>query len=222
MNRRLLAASLAAVLAPIASADVITGKYSGQYSKNVTIQTPTYNGGASGSVPTVTFNWQRTDSPGPGVDNLIANEFVTYCVDLGQSVSSGTNHTYDVLTTAQAGYSQGVSDRLGRLWSSFQGDVNNATESAAFQTAIWEVLLDTDGDVSTGLFKASSPSSVTNQAQAWVDAVMDANYSGGTAELRVLHSQSVQDQITVVPAPGFAFLFCAGLLAAKRRGRATT
>lgn len=90
-------------------------------------------------------------------------------------------------------------------------------ESAAFQSAIWEILYDTDKDGSTGAFTIDNPAPVKSLAQSYLDTVNDPLYAGNTVSLVVLRSESAQDQITVIPTPGSLALFGLGACFVARR-----
>ncbi len=213
-----IATAVVLIAAAGASADTIKAKFTSSLSKDATITSPTYSGGDASNVKTVFYHWTRQDTPGPGVNSSIPKTFNTYCVDLAQSVSAGTNYTFEVRTPAQHGYSANQTDILGKLWGGFFGLIDTSTESAAFQLAVWETVFDSDGALSTGSFKASSPSSAISLAQTWLDTVKAPGYSGPVAELVVLHSPTAQDQITVIPTPGsMALLGLACMVIGRRR-----
>ncbi len=203
-------------IAGSASAGTITASFNASHSQGINIDAP---GHYVGNVTTVTFNWTRPDSPGVGVDTILPSTFNTWCIDLDQSVSSGVNHTYTVLGGAEYGLSGTQITLLSRLFGKYGGGVDNATKSAAFQAAVWEIRYDTDNVLTTSSFKLNTTGNIRTLAQSWLDDVTSANYTGGTMDIYVLQSNTVQDQVTgMVPTPGAGLLVAAaGLLAMPRR-----
>ena len=200
-----------------ASADFLTATWTGQYNQGTSVEVE----GEPRNVKTVTFNWTRIDSPGPNIDDTIAQHFTSYCVEINDGIgSSGSPHVYEVLTPAQAGYSAQQDLLFGRLWASFQPLVNSKTTSAAFQLAIWEIAIDGDGNITAGDFQAFSPNAAVTLAESWLSEITSVNYVGGYVPMRVLFSETKQDQITAVPSPGsLALLALGGMLAVGRRRR---
>lgn len=218
-----LAATLAA--AGLASAATVKGNYDADYSKDVTITSPVRNG----SVNTNQFEWSRTDiaPPAPGADLTISSNFITYCVELSQSIGSSSDKTFNVVTPAAHGFSPTQTSLILNLWGTYLPTVNSSNESAAFQAAIWEIVYDTDLSLTSGSFKLNTSGTIRNTAQAWLDGISAPSYSytGPNLALAVLESASVQDQITVmqvVPTPASAAMGLAGcvFLMARRRPRA--
>ncbi len=212
--RTLLAAGVAAAAAVAsANAETVTAHYSSSYAMGVDVtDTPIQNGG----ITTVTFNWARVDSAGPGVDSILPANFIAYCCEIGQTVSGGTDYVYDVQTAAQHGFSATQETLLSRLWWSYQGSVNSPETSAAFQMAVWELSFDTGADLSAGTFTGNSPSNVVTLSQSWLDNVKSPSYAGGLVPINVLHNAGAQDQL--VPTPGsLALLGMSGLVSRRRR-----
>ncbi|MDE1947887.1 MAG: PEP-CTERM sorting domain-containing protein [Burkholderiales bacterium] len=101
-------------------------------------------------------------STGYGFGSAIA-DFVTYSVDLGQSLqfSSATANYKLMAGSADTLWSSGVSSRLGQLMSyvDSNGLVSNAAQSSALQLAIWNVVYDGDNTVGGGSFRELSNAS---------------------------------------------------------------
>ncbi len=174
----------------------------------------------SGNVNTVTFQWTRTDAPGPSVDTSISDRFISFCVELEQSIRSNVDYNFEVLTSAQAGYTPEQDLALRLLWASHINDVVGGTSSAAFQLAVWEIRYDTDRNLSTGTFIANSPEGSLTLAQGWLNTLSSTTTLRDLPELRVLWNDDAQDQLTVeIPEPGAGACVMAGLLMLRRRRR---
>lgn len=197
-----------------AHAGTVTARYSGSYGQGVDVTlTPTING----SVQTVTFNWVRTDTAGPGVDSTVESSFIAYCCELGQNVSGNTDYTYTVQTAAEHGFTPMQEMLLGRLWASYKNGVNSPETSAAFQMAVWELSFDTGADLGTGNFLGNGGPAVVALSQSYLNAITSPSYGGGQHQIRVLHHPTAQDQL--IPTPGSLALLGLGGLAAGRRRR---
>lgn len=205
--------ALLATLAASANAGTITAHYNGLYSQGATVNQDSV---FAGNVSTVTFEWTRTDTPGPGVDNTLSSPFRAYCIEIVQNVSGNTDYTYNVVSASAHGFSPLQEILLGRLWASYQSSVVDSTSSAAFQLAVWELAFDSGADLSVGDFTASDPSASIMLAQGWLSAISSNSYSGGQAPISVLEHPSAQDQL--VPTPGsLALLATGGVLSARRK-----
>lgn len=224
MNTRTIAVFAVATIvaaAGQASADTVRGKFTTSFDKDVNVTSVPRSGG----VRTVQFAWDRTDVAGPGVDSTLDDKFTTYCIDLAQNVTANTNFTFNVMTPVQYGFTPTQTNLLSWLWADMLPEVNTKDESAAFQLAVWEIVYDTNGLMSSGSFKANSPDSPKTIAQGWLNSITSPGYvvSNPMPTLRILQSDTAQDQLTVfypaIPAPGAGVLALAGcgMLAARRR-----
>ena len=213
-QNRAFAAGMVAI-ASAAYGDTVTARFTADYSRTIDI---TYVGDREESQRTVLFRWTRQDSPGPGVDSTLPVHFTGYCVELAQSVSANTNHVYQVLTPAEAGYNPVQALLLSRLWATYLPGVDTDNESGAFQMAVWELTFDGGViDLSAGNFQGHGPSAVRNLASAWLSDISSVGYAGGTAPLRILHNDRVQDML--VPTPGSLALLGLGGALMRRRKR---
>lgn len=203
-----------------ALADTVTAFYTSTFDQDVNHS----RGGNTNDQRTVKFNWSRTDGGpdggGSGVDVTVPAAFPTYCVDLDQNVSANTNYTFEVQSFAQAGFGATQELYLERLWGTYFSSVTDSTVSAAFQMAVWELTFDTGGDLANGNYRGNSAPSVVAAAQIMLSDVTSGSFSGLTQDLVVLHSDSVQDQITPpIPAPGAIALAGLSAAVAYRRRR---
>ena len=173
----------------------------------------------------------RIDSAGPGVDIAIAADFPAYCVELGESVLAGVlpeygpgrGHQVSPLLGAKTS-SGGVlfdpsrTDRMERLWGTFQSSMVSVTDHAAFQIAVWEIAFDHDMDAfnKTGTMYGAVDAARL-QAQGFLSFI--AGGGGSAQPLELLSDPGVQDLITAAPTPGTVLLLGAGALVLARRRR---
>lgn len=171
---------------------------------------------------TAKFAWTRTDTPGAGVDATVAERFASFCVDIPQPISKNNVYTFDVISLAEAGWSESEATAVRTLWANHIADVVDTATNCAFQLAVWELRYDTDRTLSTGAFKASSPSASVSLAQSWLDGSGTLDAGRTLPTLSILTNPTAQDQITVqVPAPGPAACMIMGMaLLGNRRRRA--
>jgi hypothetical protein len=111
-------------------------------------------------------------------------------------------YVYTVRTAAEHGFSANQEMLLGRPWASFKTGVNNGDTSAAFQMAVWELSFDAGSDLETGTFLGNGNVTIVTLAQSYLDAITSPSCSVGQHEIRVLHNDTVQDQL--IPNPGLA------------------
>jgi hypothetical protein len=104
--------------------------------------------------------------------------------------------------------------------------LTNATKSAAFQVALWELAYDGDGYLTTGGFSftqgGTAPNAVRTQALAYLN---QANWLQGGDNLDVILRIGNQDLIIQISEPATLGLLGIGLLglgaaARRRRSRA--
>jgi hypothetical protein len=213
-----IAAILAALGTPgFAAAETLTADFTHSHFRRAAIMSVPL----TGDVNTVTFHWTRRDAAGPGVDGSIPETFTSFCVDLEQVVRTGTEYRFDVLTSEEAGYTPAQDLALRRLWAGHFDDITGPDTSAAFQLAVWELVYDTDLNLSTGSFTSGGPGASKTLAQGWLDGLGGEPLAGGLPTLRVLRNDDSQDQLTVdIPEPGAAACAFMGIVMLRRRRRA--
>lgn len=145
--------------------------------------------------------------------------FQAWCMDVWQWLG-GSGYTYQssiLGTTVDNGkvtFTQAKIDNLSRLATEAYGSINNATGSAAFQAAVWAISFDNTGsyNLASGAFTMTAPSTVTQQAQTWLDGL--GNYSSGGYSISAWVSPTQQDALvfTRVQEPGTYSMLLAGLV----------
>jgi hypothetical protein len=197
-----LAAAAVLTTAPMAHADFVPSGYAaGSQQFGLSIGGSPGAGGFQGS-------WNGTP-------------VVFWCIELTQYFSFGTHYTTQYTASAAS------NTLLSKLFSEAYGmALMDATHSAAFQLAIWEIIYDSgDLHLNSGSFRVTNnyghPGTVT-LAQTWLDGLSgaSANYA-----LYFLTSPDHQDFVTAsripgvpttnhVPEPGTLGLVLAALLLA--------
>lgn len=235
-TRALIAAAFAtAAAASIASADVVTVKYTGSgKGQNVKI---TLNGNSS-DVFAGQLKHQISDAT--GFNSYLNGIWTTFCTDLTEYVS-GSNKTFNLVTIDQLMAPRpNAADKANALRALFAaggaasidpGASND--QSTAFQLAVWEVITDFDPTkVNNGLsltgggFSAKKTngsalaSSVTNIVSGYLTAAANITTEDGSL-IGIMRSGN-QDQIIKVPAPGAVALagLGGGLIMGRKRRKA--
>lgn len=163
------------------------------------------------------LDWSRTGGSAAGVPA----HFSTFCIELDETVKSGTNYTYNLgnlltgPTSVSGGMGSSKANLLAELYGRFlsgltQSDSNYA---AAFQIAIWEIVTDSNRNLSSGNFRVKNQGSYYTQAQTMLSAL---NGSGPKLNLQALMQTCVQDQV-YVPEPASLTRIALGVLSQMRR-----
>jgi len=231
MRTTLSAAAALALAAAGASADVISVQFTGtQSGQSVKIASPSYNGNVFAG------QLKHTLSAGPAWLN---GNWITYCVDLAQHVTSSAQ-TYDIVSVSSLpdsspmGLAKAAAIRDLYVYSN-GAQLTTGTSNdyaAAFQLALWEIVTDYNPSVTGGNLSLTAGSFTAKKTDGsalatGVTSVASTLFSkiGAAPESPItllgLRSGTAQDQVIPVPAPGAATLAGLGLLAiaGRRRGR---
>ncbi|MFA6046399.1 MAG: Cys-Gln thioester bond-forming surface protein [Phycisphaerales bacterium] len=234
MKTRICTVSALVLLAGVAQADMINVQFTGTGAgSNVHINSPSFNGNVFAG------QLKHTLSNGTGDAAAYNGNYLTYCTDLAQHVTSSTK-TYDVVSITQLpdGSPMGAvkANAIRSLYSaanSAQSGVGTSNDLAtAFQLAVWEIVTDFNPvasnaglSITGGNFHATTTnggslsSGILNQLNTLFAA---ASAGAGGTDLVGIRSGQYQDQILpiAVPAPGAAALASLGLLCMTGRRRA--
>lgn len=220
-------------LAGLAQADFVDLTYAGTGAgSNVAVYSPVRNGTVFAGQIYLTLS----NSTGLNLNG----SWVSFCSDLGQNLSGGTN-TYEIVGVDTlpigdpmgAAKAQAIADMYSYAAGAQLSNTASNNLACAFQLAIWEIIHDFDSnaannglDITSGLFHATK-----SNGDAFSATLMGhlADFFGaigthGGAQLLGLGNGSRQDQILEVsgfiPGPGaLALGALAGVLGASRRRR---
>jgi len=231
MKTCLIAAAALAVSAGLASAGTIDVRFTGTGAgQTIHVNSPSLNGNV--------FAGQlfHTLSNATGPEAQFNGDYVTFCTDLSQHVTS-TIRTYDLvaidLMPNSTPMGAAKAQALTKLYASAGGSqLLGGTSSelgAAFQIAVWEIISDYNPsliggglDVTAGTFRATKTdgSTLSSSVRGHLTSLFAAaNTEGGVgAGIMGIRSSTAQDQIIPVPTPGaFALAGLGGLCLVRRR-----
>jgi hypothetical protein len=129
-------------------------------------------------------------------DSGMQNGFQSFCVDIFHSFSPAVDSN-DTLQPASTVLGTQAAADLGMLYSNHHADIaatsGNATNEAAFQLAVWEIVNEGSDhyDINGGEFSASGTGSAL--AQQWLDELAGGNGGHGDYSANIW---TVQDMIT--------------------------
>lgn len=182
--------------------------------------------GNPGSTTAGQLNLSLSNSVGVSLDG----PWIGFCTELTQHISYGDLNTYQVLAVSSLptpGAGMGVmrAEAIARIYYAAAGQqyLADSAYAAAFQLAIWEISNDYDGtfgslDLSANTFQVTDALNLATGANIAFLFAAAADINGAQANIIGLGSESRQDQIIEIPAPGaLALLGLAGLVGARRR-----
>ncbi len=168
-----------------------------------------FTGFSSGSATVqLATPWAGSVSAGEFNVSVDGMPLTTFCIDLMQSITFGQTYT-SYYKAALTGLNEGVSalqlGRFSRLYENYLGVARSSADgSAAFQTAVWEIINDGNGNLNlaAGNFSLASgfSSASSNLAQTWL-AGLDGK-AAGNWNFTKLGSPTQQDQLVGQRVPG--------------------
>lgn len=200
--------------------------YGNSWGNVVTVGTPSHHGAAGGFKGSVDFD---AGEEAQGWVDRLNDSFISYCVEITESFSgfpSASMSGYAVVSASAYGWSTTRADRIGRLMSYVAADpsrVDTANESTALQLALWDLVYDTDSDVSLllGNFKETSNATFDAYANSLLAAAAGET---NRYEVYVLSKSGSQDFLLLreVPEPATLALCLTalgglGIMRARRR-----
>ena len=212
-----LAVGMAIGVTAAANASTVTVNY--QNAGNV-FGSPNLSSSANISSP------QHDGWVGAGPFRLNANglgDFVAFCIDLGKYMANGQTYT----TSSTSAWGAAVDQNIGKLFNTAYAGVDTATEGAAFQIALWEIITDTGSafNLGGGSFSVlSANAAVLSQASAYLSGLNGA--ATGNYAMTFLNSSTSQNLVTVSPVPipaagGFLAVALGGLFGMRKLRRKT-
>jgi hypothetical protein len=237
----------AAALASAAQAATVTAAYTGGIGSSITRSIVSGAGAPqlNTSIVVERFNMDQTAGSlrlvgGPGAD------FFAWCIEPREIINLNVQVVYNIVPLSQAATNIGgigaakanqVRELFGRFLPDFSASVT-ATEAAALQVALWEIVRETPGnplDLATGniYFTAASNAAVYNLAGSYLGAI---DGTGPKAKRLLALNNGIfgvqgggsQDLLVqaAVPEPGSWAMLIAGFglvgAAARRRSRAVS
>jgi hypothetical protein len=188
-----IAVIVAGLFAGSAVANSVTAKFT-SVSPSVAFK---FTGTTSGHVYAGQINWTgATGMP----DNTAGTAFSTFCIEPAQPIHTGNTYKFDVVDLASSiGINKAT--EIGYLWVDRQAEIGtDATKTAAFQIAIWEILSDSVYNLTDGNFKATvTPTpAAASLAQTWLAGL---TRTGPLPTMLALKSATYQDQVFFAPPP---------------------
>ena len=189
-----IAVIVAGLFAGSAVANSVTAKFT-SVSPSVAFK---FTGTTSGHVYAGQINWTgATAMP----DNTAGTAFSTFCIEPAQPIYTGTTYAFDVVSL-ESSVGSAKATEIGYLWVNHHAEVGtNATNTAAFQIAIWEILSDSVYNLSADNFRATTINplpAAADLAQTWLTGL---TRTGPLPTMLALKSDRYQDQVFFAPPP---------------------
>jgi hypothetical protein len=154
----------------------------------------TLSGGSLGDIPVGVYELQTSPT---GSDPW--TDLLTFCLEPGQDMNLPALYTTGGLDGYQNLDSTDV-DWIEELWAAqFNNTLNNATNAAAFQFVIWELVADTTFNLGAGTIQLRDTEPAFALANSWFAALQGGQWTTKTP-LQGLFSETSQDYI--IPTSG--------------------
>ena len=105
-------------------------------------------------------------------------------------------------TYTHQAFDPGTVDAVNALWSNAFNLVTDSKTAAAFQFSLWEIVHDTDMDISTGALQLDGKNSTEALAQGWLDNLSDKTWKANPlAAISRYQSDKSQDLLVADLSP---------------------
>ena len=181
------------------------------------------------------MHWDADPALATGAGASFGSSVDSFCIELTQHAVTSWN-TYQIgdvsasptpgstLSGGPAGMGATKAGQLGQLWGGYHADaLTSDVKRAAFQLAVWEIVYDDGLDLGSGGFKVlnydANSAAAKTRARQYLAGL--SGYTGPSAGLAALRSDSLQDQLVAVPTPTAALgglVLLGGMAVTRRRG----
>lgn len=155
-------------------------------------------GGTATTVNGGPFHWSQSTP----LNANYASAVTTYCIDLDQYISKGSTYTFTTQsdltlapTIGTAAKAAAITELFDRYYNS---SLTSATNAAAFQLALWELVYDGASSKSLSAGRIQGTNSLTTSMLSNLGSAAYTNHDLAGYHLVALVSKTNQDQLMVV------------------------